>query len=129
MKLNRKTDYCIRILIYLQLNPGRVKIQDIANSYNISKNHLSVAVNKLADLNYIITSQGPKGGVEFNPDSAQKSVAELITKVEAFEIVECFDLGGNTCNLNPRCKLKKMLKSATNSFISELEKYKIQDLI
>ena len=40
-----------------------------------------------------------------------------------------FELDGKTCALNPRCKLKKMLKNATNSFVSELEKYKIKDLV
>jgi Rrf2 family nitric oxide-sensitive transcriptional repressor len=129
MRLNKKTDYCLRVLIYLQVNPGRVKIQKIADCYGISKNHLSVAVNKLSEIKYIFTYQGPKVGLEFNPQAADKTVAELVTQVEVFEIVECFELGGKTCTLNPRCKLKKMLKNATNSFISELEQYKIKDLI
>ncbi|RLA64179.1 MAG: Rrf2 family transcriptional regulator [Epsilonproteobacteria bacterium] len=129
MRLKTKTDYCIRILIYLQSNKGKIRIQEIADNYQISKNHLSVAVNMLSDLGYILTTQGPKGGVEFNENSKNRTVGELISKIEKFEIVECFDPGSNTCTLNPQCKLKGMLTKATSSFLNELKKYKIKDLV
>lgn len=129
MRLNTKTDYCIRVLIYLQKHQGKVRIQDIADSYNISKNHLSVAVNKLSEYDYIKSTLGPKGGIEFNPDAKNRTVGELISQVEHFEIVECFDPDSNTCSLNPHCKLKGMLSKATSSFLDELKKYKIKDLV
>ena len=129
MRLTKKTDYCIRVLIYLQTHRGRVKIQDIADSYYISKNHLSVAVNKLAELKYIITTKGPNGGIEFNTSAENKTVGKLILDIEEFEIVECFDLKNNNCNLSSKCKLKNMLKKSTAAFINELKTYKIKDLV
>ena len=129
MRLTKKTDYCIRVLIYLQKHGGRVKIQDIANSYGISKNHLSVAVNKLAELKYIITTQGPAGGIEFNKAAESKTVGKLVTDIEDFEIVECFDPKVNTCSLSSNCKLKGMLTKSTAAFIDELKGYKIKDLV
>lgn len=129
MRLTTKTDYCIRVLIYLQANKGKVRIQDIADSYGISKNHLSVAVNKLSELGYIISTQGPKGGIEFNKAAENRTVGELVSQIEYFEIVECFDPESNTCILDPHCKLKGMLSKATSAFLKELEKYKIKNLI
>jgi Rrf2 family transcriptional regulator, nitric oxide-sensitive transcriptional repressor len=129
VRLNKKTDYCLRVLIYLQKRSGKAKIQDIANYYGISKNHLSVAVNKLSELGYVLSVQGPKGGVEFNPDTAEHSVAQLVRKVETFEIAECFEFSGENCSINSRCKVKKILKSATDSFIKELGRYQIKDLV
>ena len=129
MRLNKKTDYCLRVLIYLQQNPGKTKIQNIADAYSISKNHLSVAVNKLSEFGYIISSQGPKGGIEFNPETADRSVGEIISNVESLAIVECFEVGAKTCSLNPHCKLKRMLRKATESFTAELHSYKVKDLI
>lgn len=128
MRFKKKTDYCIRVLIFLQSAKKKVKIQDIAEAYNISKNHLSVAVNQLSDLGYVITTQGPKGGIEFNPKAGEKTVGELISEIEEFEIVECFDPKSNTCSLDPHCKLKGMIKKATKSFIGELKKFKVKDL-
>jgi Rrf2 family nitric oxide-sensitive transcriptional repressor len=129
MRLNKKTDYCLRVLIYLQKNPGKAKIQNIADAYNISKNHLSVAVNKLSEVGYILSTQGPKGGIEFNPKTADRSVGEVIKNIESLAIVECFEGNEQSCSLNPHCKLKRMLKKAMDSFIAELHSYKIKDLI
>ena len=129
MKLNTKTDYCIRVLIYLQRAKKKVKIQDIADSYEISKNHLSVAVNKLSELNFINTTQGPKGGIEFNEAAKNRTVGELISLVEKFDIVECFDPESNTCTISPNCKLMGMLGKANKSFLNELKKYKISELV
>ena len=129
MRLKTKTDYCIRVLIYLQMNEGKVKIQDIADSYDISKNHLSVAVNKLSELGYVISTLGAKGGIEINKDYEHISIGELVSQVEDFDIVECFNPEKNTCTLNPKCKLKGMLNKATNAFLSELKKHKIKDLV
>jgi Rrf2 family nitric oxide-sensitive transcriptional repressor len=128
MRLNDKTDFCLRVLIYLQQNKTKARIQDIADFYGISKNHLSVAVNKLSELGYIISTPGPKGGIEINPSALNRSVAELISKVETFDTVECFNEEVNTCTLSANCRLRSMLKKATNSFLKELHGYAIKDL-
>ena len=128
MRLTVKTDYCLRVLIYLQRNKGKVKIQEIADKYEISKNHLSVAVNALSELGYITSTTGPKGGIEFNPAFAGKTVAELIVKIEDMAIVDCFNTEAQTCTISPHCRLKGMLKKATNAFVNELKNYKICDL-
>lgn len=129
MRLNDKTDFCLRVMIYLQQNKSRARIQDIADFHGISKNHLGVAVNKLSELGYIISTPGPKGGIEINPAALNRSVAELITRVETFDMVNCFNAETRTCTLSPNCRLKSMLKKATNSFLKELHNYKIKDLV
>jgi Rrf2 family nitric oxide-sensitive transcriptional repressor len=129
MKLTTKTDYCLRVLIYLQESGEKAKVKEIAEAYGISKNHLSVAVNKLSELGYITSTSGPKGGIEFNPDFADKTLKDLISKTEEFHIVECFDAEKNTCTLSPTCKLKNAITSATYSFLAELDKVMIKDLV
>lgn len=114
--------------MYLQANPGKNKIQNIADAYKISKNHLSVAANKLSELGYIISSPGPKGGIEFNQKTASTKLGNLISQIEDLEIVECFDPETNTCILSPSCSLKLILDGATKAFIKELQKYKVSDL-
>lgn len=129
MRMTVKTDYCLRVLIYLQTIKQKVTIKEIADAYGISKNHLSVAVNTLSELGYVISTSGPKGGIEFNSAFANKTVADLILKIEDMSIVECFNSDKNTCTLNPRCKLKNILKKATNAFVNELKDYKISELV
>jgi len=128
MKLTMKTDLCLRVLIYLQSNKTKVKIQQIADDYGVSKNHLSVAVNKLSELGYIISTPGPKGGIEFNPRMSERTVADLVHAIEDMDILECFNPESNYCTLNHRCRLRDMLKRARLSFLKELANYKIKDL-
>jgi Rrf2 family nitric oxide-sensitive transcriptional repressor len=129
MKLTSKTDYCLRVLIYVQKNKGRVKIKKIADEYQVSKNHLSIVVNTLSELGYIISTPGPHGGIEFNEKFADHSVGDLVNKVEDIDIAECFDPNSNHCIISGNCKLKGMLKKASNAFMAELKKYKIKDLV
>ena len=58
-----------------------------------------------------------------------RTVGDLISQIERFEIVECFDPETNTCSIDSHCKLKGMLSKATSSFLGELKKYKIKDLV
>lgn len=129
MRLTVKTDLCLRVLIYLQGHKTKAKIQEIAEEYGISKNHLSVAVNKLSELGYITSTSGPKGGIEFNSAAGERTVGELIQEIEDFDIVECFNKDSNACTLSPHCRLKGMLKKASNAFVKELKNYKIKDLV
>ena len=59
MKLNLKTDYALRVLIFLQ-RKEKATIREVAEYYDVKKNHLSVVVNKLSELGYIDSSHGPK---------------------------------------------------------------------
>jgi Rrf2 family nitric oxide-sensitive transcriptional repressor len=129
MKVTTKTDLCLRALIYLQERKEKVKIKEISNHYKVSKNHMSVAINLLSELGYVNSTSGPNGGIEFNQKFEDKSVGELIEKIEDFDIVECFNSKTNTCTISKNCKLKKMLMSSTNAFLKELRKYKIKDLV
>ncbi len=129
MRLTTKSDYCLRVLIYLQENPGKSKIQEIAEAYAISKNHLSVAVNRLSELGYVISTSGPKGGIEFNPAMANRTLAELTLALEELNVVECFNAETNSCVLSTKCRLQHILKKATKAFITELSNYKVKDLV
>lgn len=129
MRLTVKTDLCLRVLIYLQTNKSKAKIQEIAEAYGISKNHLSVAVNKLSELGYVSSTFGPKGGIVFNPEFGDHTVGDLIKQIEDMNMVECFNSETNNCTLNPHCRLKGMLSKASRAFIKELQNFKIKDLV
>ena len=129
MRLNAKTDLSLRVLIFLQLKQGKSRIRDIAEDYQVSKNHLSVVVNKLAELDYIISKPGPKGGIEINQKKLDSTVGDLVSQLEKLDLVECFDPLSNQCVLSPHCKLKGMVQKAKSSFLQELSQYKIKELV
>ena len=127
MKLTLKTDYSLRVLIFLQ-REEKATIQEIADFYNIKKNHLSVVVNKLSELGYIDSITGPKGGISLKKNALNSTLAEVVIAFEDFDLVECFDQKNNTCHLSPNCKLKTILRGAQKSFLADLAQYKVKDL-
>ena len=64
MQLTLYTDYSLRVLLYLGLNPPRMAtITEIADSYQISRNHLVKVVHNLATQGFVHTTRGRGGGL------------------------------------------------------------------
>ena len=64
MRLTVYTDYALRLLMYLALkDDGLATIEEIADSYGISKNHLMKVTHQLGVGGYIETVRGRRGGL------------------------------------------------------------------
>ncbi|MCI0506274.1 MAG: Rrf2 family transcriptional regulator [Gammaproteobacteria bacterium] len=131
MQLTHYTDYSLRVLVYLTLKKDKsVTITEIADYYNISRNHLVKIVNNLANLGYIMTTRGKGGGMRLALPADEINVGEVVRNVEPhFDIVECFSDKHANCRIEPICKLKQMLHSATGAFLAELDQFSLQDVI
>lgn len=131
MQLTQFTDYSLRVLIYIALLDGeRCTISDIADSYNISQNHLMKVVHRLSQLDILKTIRGKKGGLQLNVDPELINLGELVKKIEPnFFIVECFDKVNGKCTISAVCRLKHILYEAKNSFFQILEQYTLNDVI
>ena len=131
MQLTHYTDYSLRVLVYLALKKNKsVTITEIADYYKISRNHLVKIVNNLANLGYITTHRGKGGGMHLALPAAEINIGEVIRNVEPhFNIVECFAEDHTDCRIEPICKLKQVLQSATRTFLTELEQYSLEEVI
>lgn len=131
MQLTLYTDYSLRVLIYLGLKEDELAtISEIADSYNISRNHLVKVVHNLANLGFIHTSRGKGGGMRLARPARQINVGEVVRHTEpSFDIVECFDKADPHCPINSMCRLKKVLEDASRNFIAELDRYTLADVI
>ena len=130
MRITRYTDYSLRVLMYVALKNGRLcTIGEIAQSYEISKNHLMKVVNKLANDGYLISIRGKNGGMRLNKKPEMISIGELVRMTEEdIELVECFGTG-NCCKLTPACELKSILSESLEAFFKTLDKYTLEDLL
>ena len=64
MRLTVYTDYALRMLMYLALKDDQLAtIAEIANSYDISKNHLMKVAHELGIAGYVETVRGRGGGL------------------------------------------------------------------
>ncbi len=131
MQLTLYTDYTLRVLLYLSLQPQQtVTISEIADFYTISRNHLVKVVHNLATLSYIHTTRGKGGGLRLAVDPTQVSIGEIVRKVEPnFDIVECFNPHNKKCMIEPLCVLKSALWQAKREFLATLDRYTLADAI
>lgn len=130
MRLTVYSDYALRVLMYLAINRETLStIQEIADHYGISKNHLMKVTYELGLAGYIDTVRGRGGGVRLAQAPEAIGIGDVIRLTEEdFRLVECFDPNTNQCVISGRCKLARILDEALNSYLKTLDRYTLADL-
>lgn len=93
MQLTRFTDYGLRSLSYLAVQPNRFStVREISDHFGISRNHLVKVVHRLAQLGYVSSSKGKGGGIRLAHDPKSIRLGDLVRALETnMTIVECFN--------------------------------------
>ena len=130
MRLTLYTDLSLRLLMFLALKPdGLATIQDAAERYRVSRNHLMKVARQLGQTGFIETVRGRGGGLRLSRPPTEIRIGDVVrTTEEDFRMVECFDPARNTCGLAPACRLKGVLGEALSAYLSALDKYTLADL-
>ena len=134
MRLTYHTDYTLRVLLYLenlrqQSSQKLANIQDIAEMYKISENHLMKVVHKLGKAGYIETIRGRGGGIRLISDPSTIILGQLVRETEEdFYLVECFNHQENQCLITSDCLLRGALQKAMNAFLTVLDSYTLADI-
>ncbi|MDE2600466.1 MAG: Rrf2 family transcriptional regulator [Rhodocyclaceae bacterium] len=130
MRLTSFSDYTLRVLIYLALEPERlVTIQSIADGYDISENHLMKVVHHLARAGLIETVRGKGGGVRLARPAAEIRLGEVVRSTEGgTPIVECLG-DDNHCCITRSCALTGILVAAFGKLYAYLDDYTLADLV
>ena len=133
MRLTQWTDYTLRVLMYCAANEGReqpVTITEVAESFDISRSHLTKIVQQLAAQSLLETSRGRGGGMRLMKPAHQINVGALVRSSETdFHLVECFDPATNHCRLIGHCGLQGALGEAMEAFFMVLDPLTLADLM
>lgn len=129
MKLNKQTDYALRILIYASITTGEelLSIQQATDVYALSRNHVMKIVQKLGQLGYLKTIRGKGGGFKLGRAPELINIGQLIRQLENSLVLT--DCDQPPCRLSQGCQLKRVLAEAMVSFLGVLDKYTLADLI
>lgn len=131
MRLTTYTDYGLRMLMYVGLKRGELAtIQEIADAYGISKNHLMKVAYDLGRHGFLETVRGRGGGLKLARAPERISLGDVVRKMEEdFALVECFAPGADGCRIGRSCRLKGVLGEALRAYMAVLDKYTLADLV
>lgn len=128
MRLNKQTDFAVRVLMYLGVNSNKLStITDISESFTMPRNHLMKIVNKLANLKYIHTYRGKGGGMELKMQANEIFLGQIMRDFEATDsVIDCTTM---ECPLVGKCEFKGILSEAETAFLDVLDKYSLENLL
>jgi Rrf2 family nitric oxide-sensitive transcriptional repressor len=131
MQLTVYTDYALRTLIALGLDPGgKLTVADLARAYGISRNHLVKVVARLAESGYVETLRGKGGGMRLARAPREIRLGAVVRAMEAqLGVVECLTEEGGHCVIAQVCRLKGMMHTATGAFLDSLDQHSLEDVL
>nr|WP_299242584.1 Rrf2 family transcriptional regulator [uncultured Halomonas sp.] len=130
MHITRYTDYSLRVLLYVALKgEERSTISEIAERYDISRNHLMKVVQELNRKGYLQAIRGKNGGLLLKQPAEDINIGALVRDTEQdLELVECFG-DNNKCVITPACRIKNVLFEALEAFFKVLDSYTLADML
>jgi Rrf2 family nitric oxide-sensitive transcriptional repressor len=131
VKLTKFSDYSLRLLLYLAVHRDRlVSVREVSRAYRVSPHIMVKAVQLLVEQGLIASVRGRHGGLRLAKAPDEINVGALIRLTEReWDLVECFNLGTNTCPIEPVCGLKQTLKQAQRAFLDVLDERTLADFL
>lgn len=131
MRLTVHTDYALRLLMLLALEPdSRHTIEECARRFTVSRNHLMKVTQTLSQHGFVASLRGRTGGLKLAKPSAAINIGAVVRATEDnFALVECFGGHDNRCIITPACGLRSPLEEALRAFHAVLDRYSLADLV
>lgn len=131
MHLDKRTDYSLRVLMFLASNRGRLStIAEIADRFDISQAHLTKVVHLLGRAGFVETLRGRSGGLRLAGDGTTIRVGDVVRRMEGdLAPVECLRASGGTCLITSCCRLKGALSRAMGAYLAVLDGVTIAELV
>ncbi|HJY05684.1 MAG TPA: Rrf2 family transcriptional regulator [Bryobacteraceae bacterium] len=129
MRLTLNTDFSLRVLMHVGLCGDKLtKINDIAQSFGISKAHLMKVVNDLSQNGYLETVRGRNGGIRLMREPRHINIGQVVRDTEnQLGVIGCLERRGY-CPIERACVLRSALQDATQAFLAVLDDHTLADL-
>lgn len=131
MHLTVHSDYALRLLMLLAVRPDPLHtIESVAESYGVSRNHMSKVVLTLRRAGFLDCVRGRNGGLRLARPAAEIRLGDVLRATEeGFDLVECFDPARNCCRIASACGLRHPLDEALDAFLAVLDRHTLADLV
>jgi Rrf2 family nitric oxide-sensitive transcriptional repressor len=131
MQLSKFTDYGLRVLMQLTVEPGRrVSVREISETFSISEHHVAKVASQLTRGGFIVSGRGRAGGLALAKLDADINIGTVVRYLSGdVPVAECFATGSSGCKAMPQCGLRGPLAEAQAAFFGVLEKYTLADVV
>jgi len=130
MKLTRASDYAIRGVVYMSMQPqgAIIVIPEVAREMDVPVGFLARIFQSLSRAGIVISHRGKKGGYSMARKPVDVSLCNVIEAVEGdIKLNLCLD-GYNACDRMGFCAIRKELETVQEDLIASLQKTNFADL-
>lgn len=129
MQLTRYTDYGLRVLMFLAIQPqDRLSsIDEVSELYDISRNHVNKIIHQLGKAGIIITKRGKGGGFHLAKPADAINLGQTVRLLEGE--IRLIDCNSPPCKIVGCCQLHGILADAMRAFFAVLDSYTLKDLV
>ena len=129
MELSLFSDYSLRVLMYTAASNGvKVTLHELADTYQVSQNHLVKVVHHLGKHGFLINSRGRNGGIRIARDPQTIRLGEVIRTTESNLAIDS-SMTDFSDQIRPSQRLKGYVTEAKLAFLQVLDQYTVQDLL
>ena len=129
MQITRETDYAVRCILHLSLEPGRVPmVNEIAGERNIPRSFLAKILQKLTRAGMVKSYRGSRGGFRLSKDPADITLRDVVEAMEGRVLLNLCAVEGNTCDLRESCSVHPVGRRLTAELAGNLEKHTFEKL-
>ncbi|MEC7257893.1 MAG: Rrf2 family transcriptional regulator [Pseudomonadota bacterium] len=132
MRLTKRTDMAIRLLMYCSAHSGRLVTKtEVAEACDLSFNHLAQIVLQLARLELIVTRRGRNGGFVLGRPAEEICIGGVVRALEPQPVLpeNCREDSAAPCRDIATCQFRKSLLRATEAFLGTLDGLTLADLV
>lgn len=131
MKLNKRTDIAIQVLLYLRNNnyveDNHFSGHQISSDLQVSYNTIRKVFATLNELGFTQSRLGQNGGVSLTKDYNQISIKSLLIEFEQFG-AKYGKLNCEICNITPSCSFVHITYQALTNFFNTYQNIYLDDL-
>ncbi len=122
MRLNKASDFALRIMMFVAKHGGPVTVEEIARRLKLVKSHTMKIVAKLSKAGLLVSRRGRMGGVKLARPASQILIGDIVREIESdFALVECMQPGENKCVFCSSCDLRGVVGEAMTAFMNVLD--------
>lgn len=131
MKLSKKSDIAIQVLLYLRnhnyIDDNYFSAHQISEDLEVSYNNIRKIFSSLNELGFTHSKLGQNGGVALTSDYNQVSIKLLLMEFEEFNTKEA-RINCDICNITPSCSFIHITRAALMNFFNTYEHVYLDDL-